>query len=172
MQQFLRRNAWQWLLAIGVLFVFNGCNDKDPYDPYANFDHAAQAALEDALIQKYLTDNNITDFTKTASGLYYVKKEAGTGDKPAVNSTVEVNYIGRFLQNGQKFDSSYDRAQTFKFVLGQRKVISGWDEGVAMMQKGEKALLLIPSRLAYGLYGQSSIPPNTPLMFEIHLINF
>ncbi|WP_210466660.1 FKBP-type peptidyl-prolyl cis-trans isomerase [Rufibacter roseolus] len=172
MQQLIRRKAWQWLLAIGVLFVFNACNDKDPYDPYANFDHAAQAALEDALIQKYLTDNNITDFTKTASGLYYVKKDAGTGDKPTAGATVEVNYIGRFLQNGQKFDSSYDRAQTFKFVLGQKKVIAGWDEGVAMMQKGEKALLLIPSRLAYGLYGSGSIPPNTPLMFEIHLINF
>ncbi|RNI26210.1 FKBP-type peptidyl-prolyl cis-trans isomerase [Rufibacter latericius] len=173
MQQSVKRNSlWQWLLALCVLFVFNSCNDKDPYDPYANFDHAAQAALEETLIQKYLTDNNITDYTKTASGLYYVKKEAGTGDKPVAGNLVEVNYVGKFIQGGQKFDSSYDRAQTFKFVLGQKKVIAGWDEGVALMQKGEKALLLVPSRLAYGLYGSGGIPPNTPIMFDIHLINF
>ncbi len=160
------------MLAFSVLFVFNSCNDKDPYDPYANFDHAKQAELEEEIIKDYLTKNNITDFTRTASGLYYVKKEAGTGDKPTVGTEVEVHYIGKFIQGGQKFDSSHDRAQTFKFPLGQRRVIAGWDEGVALMQKGEKALLLIPSRLAYGLIGSGRIPGNTPIMFDIHLINF
>ncbi|MBC3541823.1 FKBP-type peptidyl-prolyl cis-trans isomerase [Rufibacter sediminis] len=173
MQKLVKRNSpWQWLLALCVLFVFNSCNDKDPYDPYANFDHAAQAAAEETLIQKYLTDNNITNFTKTPSGLYHVVKEAGAGEKPKAGQQVEVTYIGRFIQNGQKFDSSHDRGQTFKFVLGQRQVIPGWDEGLTLMQKGEKALLLIPSRLAYGLYGNGPVPSNTPIMFEVHLLNF
>jgi len=173
MQQLVKRSTWwRWMLAVSLLFSFSCEEQYDPYNPYANFDHAAQAVLEDKIITDYLTQNNITDFTKTPSGLYYIRKEAGTGGKPAVGNQVEVNYVGKFIQNGQKFDSSYDRAQTFKFPLGQKKVITGWDEGVALMQKGEKALLLIPSRLAYGLTGSGSIPPNTPLMFDIHLINF
>ncbi len=160
------------MLGVCLLFTFSCEEQYDPYDPYANFDHEAQAKLEDEIITAYLTQNNITDFTKTTSGLYYIRKEAGTGDKPTAGKQVEVHYIGKFIQGGQKFDSSHDRAQTFKFVLGQKQVIPGWDEGVALMQKGEKAVLLIPSRLAYSLRGSGKVPPNTPLMFEVNLINF
>ncbi len=160
------------LLAVCTLFVFNSCSDTDPYDPYANFDHAAQAAYEEEVIKAYLTQNNITDFTRTASGLYYVKKEAGTGDKPTTGTKVTIGYIGRLIQGGQKFDSSYDRAKNLEFVIGNKEVIPGMDEGMTLMQEGEKALLLIPSRLAYGLTGSGRIPPNAPIMFDVHLISF
>ncbi|RNI33184.1 peptidylprolyl isomerase [Rufibacter immobilis] len=173
MQQIvIRSKVWKWMLAICVMFSFLSCKDEDPYNPYANFDHAAQAARDEEVIKKYLTDNNITDFTRTASGLYYVKLEAGTGNKPTVGTNVEVTYIGKIIQSGYIFDSSFKRGQNFRFNLGRKEVIPGWDEGVALMPKGEKALLLIPSRLAYGLMGSGSIPPNTPIMFEVQLINF
>ncbi|MFC6996076.1 FKBP-type peptidyl-prolyl cis-trans isomerase [Rufibacter roseus] len=174
MQRLVRKsNFWQWILAVCCVLTVSSCADKDPYDPYANFDHAAQAKWEDELILQYLETHNITDYTRTPSGLYYVIQEEGTGARPVKGDQVEVNYVGRLVQNSRKFDSSYDRAETFKFVLGMKQVITGWDEGVQLMRKGEKAMLLIPSRLAYGLYGSGqAIPPNSPIMFEVHLISF
>ncbi|AMM52861.1 hypothetical protein TH61_09030 [Rufibacter sp. DG15C] len=114
----------------------------------------------------------MTDYTRTASGLYYVQKTKGNGVKPVKGQQVEMHYVGKIVEDSRKFDSSYDRAQTFKFVLGQNKVIKGWEEGVLLMSKGEQGLLIIPSQLAYGRYGSGSIPPNTPIMFEMELINF
>lgn len=94
----------------------------------------------------------------------------GTGNAVKKGDKVEVNYLGTFL-NGQKFDSSYDRNQTFSFTVGAGNVIKGWDQGLIGMKVGGKRELLIPSDLAYGASGvPGSIPPNTPLKFEIELI--
>ena len=55
--------------------------------------------------------------------------------------------------------------------MGQ--VIPGWDQGIAMLTKGSKAVLLIPSPLAYGARGAGAdIPPNTVLRFEVELLDF
>ena len=99
--------------------------------------------------------------TTTASGLQYEDKVAGTGAQPKTGQTVVVNYAG-YLDNGTKFDSSYDRNQTFEFVLGTGAVIRGWDEGLATMKVGGKRRLVIPPQLAYGATGAGNgvIPPN------------
>lgn len=95
----------------------------------------------------------------------------GTGTEVKNGDTVEVNYTGTFL-NGQKFDSSYDRNQTFSFTVGAGEVIKGWDAGLIGMKTGGKRELLIPSDLAYGVQGSpGAIPPNTPLRFEIELVS-
>jgi FKBP-type peptidyl-prolyl cis-trans isomerase len=169
MQKFVKKaGLWQWMLALCCIVALGSC--KDGYeDP---FDAVAQAKWEDDVIKQYLEVNKITDYTRTASGLYYVKREEGTGAKPVAGQTVEVNYVGKTVLESYKFDSSYDRAQTFKFTLGQRRVILGWEEGIPLMRKGEKALLLIPSHLAYGRTGSGNIQPNVPIMFDIHLIDF
>jgi FKBP-type peptidyl-prolyl cis-trans isomerase len=73
--------------------------------------------------------------------------------------------------NGKKFDSSRDRGQPFEFVLGQHMVIEGWDEGIAQLSKGTIANLYIPSSLAYGPNGNSGIPPNSVLIFNVELID-
>ncbi|MGV3540869.1 MAG: FKBP-type peptidyl-prolyl cis-trans isomerase [Rufibacter sp.] len=175
MQQLVRKGqAWHWMLTVCLVLALGylgSCSDENPYDPYANFDHEAQAKLEDDTIKAYLSRQNITTYTRTSSGLYHVVLQEGTGARPVAGQEVEVTYIGRFVENGVKFDSSFDQGKTFKFTVGQGVVIKGWDEGLPLMRKGEKALLLIPSRIAYGLYGRGSIPGNTPLMFEIQLIN-
>jgi len=94
----------------------------------------------------------------------------GSGQEVKSGDTVEVNYLGTFL-NGQKFDSSYDRNQTFDFTVGAGQVIKGWDAGLIGMKVGGKRELLIPSDLAYGAQGApGAIPPNTPLRFEIELV--
>lgn len=95
----------------------------------------------------------------------------GTGSAVEKGNTAEVNYLGTFL-DGRKFDSSYDRGQTFSFEVGAGNVIQGWDLGLIGMQVGGERKLTIPSSLAYGERGApGAIPPNTPLMFEIELIS-
>lgn len=121
-------------------------------------------------IDKYLIENNITAIT-TESGLRYVITQEGTGDNATPGSNVTVHYHGT-LMDGTKFDSSYDRGQPFSFVLGQGRVIAGWDEGIALLNKGAKATLYIPSSLAYGERATGSIKENSILKFDVELIDF
>ena len=75
------------------------------------------------------------------------------------------------LTDGTKFDSSYDRNQPIEFVLGQGRVIKGWDEGISYLKVGGKATFIIPSNLAYGERGAGqSIGPNTDLIFIVELL--
>lgn len=94
----------------------------------------------------------------------------GKGAAVKTGDTAEVNYVGTLL-DGTKFDSSYDRNQTFSFQVGAGRVIEGWDKGLVGMQVGGKRKLTIPSDMAYGSSGQGGIPPNSPLIFEIELIS-
>jgi FKBP-type peptidyl-prolyl cis-trans isomerase len=94
----------------------------------------------------------------------------GTGSAVVSGNTVEVNYIGTLL-SGQKFDSSYDRNQTFSFKVGGGEVIEGWDKGLVGMKVGGKRKLTIPASMAYGSQGAGTIPPNSPLQFEIELVS-
>src|ERR1043165_664805 len=76
----------------------------------------------------------------------------GTGPEAKKGDRVSVHYTG-YLLDGTKFDSSLDRGTPFDFVIGQRQVIEGWDDGVVGMRKGGKRKLKIPPHLAYGLTG-------------------
>ena len=120
-------------------------------------------------LQAYIEEHNITT-EPTASGLYYIETTKGTGVQATTGDLVDVHYTGTFL-DGEKFDSSYDRGEPFEFTLGTGQVIKGWDEGIAYMKEGGKATLIMPSSLAYGIYGSGSIPPYTSLIFEVKLID-
>ena len=94
----------------------------------------------------------------------------GTGAEAKAGQTVEVHYTGT-LTNGSKFDSSLDRGSPFQFAIGQRRVIAGWDEGVASMKVGGKRTLIIPPELGYGARGAGGvIPPNATLIFDVELL--
>jgi len=123
---------------------------------------------EGALMQKYLKDNKITA-KPTASGLYYIEKIKGTGPRAMSGKKVKVNYTGTLL-NGKVFDSSKDK-KPFEFTLGQGQVIKGWDEGIAMMNVGGKATLIVPSSIAYGERSMGSIQPYSTLVFDVELLD-
>lgn len=94
----------------------------------------------------------------------------GKGKEAVNGKKVTVNYIGT-LEDGTKFDSSYDRKKTFEFILGEGEVIKGWDMGLLGMKEGGKRKLTIPSDLGYGAQGSPpAIPPNTTLIFEVELL--
>lgn len=124
---------------------------------------------ETSQIQKYMKDKNLKG-RMLPDGLYYVEKVAGTGPAAANGKTVSVHYTGTLL-NGTKFDSSRDRGKPFEFKLGEGQVIKGWDEGIALMKKGGKAILVVPSELAYGSRDKGNIPPNSVLVFDVELVD-
>jgi peptidylprolyl isomerase len=105
----------------------------------------------------------------TDSGLKYEDLAVGTGATPALGQTVQVHYLGT-LENGKKFDSSYDRNSPFSFQLGAGQVIQGWDEGLSTMQVGGKRRLFIPPALGYGSRRVGPIPANSTLIFEVELL--
>ncbi|HEX8328381.1 MAG TPA: FKBP-type peptidyl-prolyl cis-trans isomerase [Hymenobacter sp.] len=132
-------------------------------------------AVDDALITKYLTDKNITTAQKQPSGVYLLPVTTNPAAAlPAAGTTVSVLYTGRLLDAaGTIFDSSAKQGNTpLKFVIGRNQVIPGFEEGIKLMRKGEKAEVLIPSGQAYGPRGVgTSIAPNTVLRFEVELVD-
>jgi len=131
----------------------------------------AQMKKDDAVLQDYIKKNNLTTAKKTPSGIYYQVLKPGTGPLPKPGQTVSVNYNGTLL-SGKLFDSSEKTGKPIDFPIGQGAVIPGWDEGISLLNKGSKAILLIPSSLAYGTRGAGAdIPADAPLRFEVELVN-
>jgi len=118
----------------------------------------AAAALESAMSGNRVEKLVVTDV------------KVGSGDVVKKGDTVEVNFIGT-LQNGQEFDNTYKKGETFTFTVGDRKVIRGWEEGVLGMQLGGQRILVIPSAMAYGSKGYGQIPGNATVVYAIELVS-
>ena len=107
---------------------------------------------------------------ETGSGLKYVEIKPGDGDSPEPTETVVVHYT-LWLEEGTKIASSREDNNPFVFIIGQRDVIAGWDEGVATMQVCGQRRLIIPPELAYGPDGRPpTIPSNATLTFDVELL--
>ncbi|GAA4290671.1 peptidylprolyl isomerase [Aestuariibaculum suncheonense] len=127
-------------------------------------------AEEKAAIEAEL-DKLAAGFEKTESGLRYQIIQKGTGVKATKGKNVSVHYKGQ-LADGTVFDSSYKRNQPIDFPVGMGQVISGWDEGIQLLNVGDKARFVIPSHLGYGSRGAGGvIPPNATLVFDVELMN-
>jgi peptidyl-prolyl cis-trans isomerase A (cyclophilin A) len=108
---------------------------------------------------------------QTSSGLFYKIDEKGSGAKAKSGDTVSVHYEGS-LVNGNVFDSSFARNEPIEFPLGRGMVIKGWEEGISLLNEGDKATFLIPPSLGYGAQGAGGgvIPPNAWLIFKVELV--
>ena len=107
---------------------------------------------------------------RTATGLWTVLLEAGTGRLPTRGDTVSVLYKGSLL-NGTQFDSAEDRENPFTFQLDRGKVIPGWEYGMLMMREGEKRLIIVPYEMGYGTRGRApDIPRMATLVFEVEML--
>jgi FKBP-type peptidyl-prolyl cis-trans isomerase len=125
----------------------------------------AVTGTEDEQINNYIASNKLTVTLKTASGLRYCKTSDGSGAALKAGQNINVDYAGN-LMNGKKFDSG-----NFSFILGAGRVVAGFDEGIAKMKVGEKAIIIFPSNLGYGANGTGSIPGGAPLAFTITVVS-
>ncbi len=110
-------------------------------------------------------------FKTTKDGLKYAIIQEGTGAKADSGDLVTVNYSGYLAKDSTKFDSSVERDEPFTFKLGSRMVIPAWDEGIALLNKGAKARLIVPPALGYGNRPSRIIPPNSTLIFDIEVVD-
>ena len=130
---------------------------------------AEQSAAQSAIADQFMAQNAARDgVMSTESGLQYEVLESGDGATPTKDSTVVVHYHGTFV-DGSVFDSSVQRGEPATF--GVTQVIPAWTEALQLMSVGDKWRVFAPPHLAYGEQGAGGvIPPNTALIFEVHLI--
>lgn len=141
-------------LLFGVL-IFGSCAKKKAKE---------QAKADEEIIKQYIIDHNL-NATASGTGLYYVIENQGTGGSCNSFSSVRVSYKG-YLTDGSVFDESDVDGISF----GLQQVIKGWTEGIPYFKEGGNGKLLIPSALGYGKQGNSGIPANSVLIFDVKLI--
>ena len=146
-----------FLICTVLLLTVTSCNPTAKYE-----------RDEESQIQGYLTSNPTLAFQKKTSGLYYLEVQAGLGRLAVAHDTAYVKYTGKFL-DGSVFDTNVGISDTLYFPVNEGTLITGFDEGITYMHEGGKAMLLIPSYLAYGNSGYY-MPSYTPILFDVELV--
>ena len=147
------------ILVIIGFTTFSSCNKTEACKLTANYTKDENAAQKAAMIA-FCVINNIT-YTEDPSGILYQIINPGSSTKVNLCQTLSITYTGKYL-NGTQF-------QTGTFDSSLSNLIPGWQIVVPYIGKGGHIKILLPSSLAYGTQGNSSIPPNTPLYFDIVL---
>ena len=157
--------------SLEILRVGDAAKKWDALTAFENLEADKEKRLLEAkAAQNAALEKVAAGFEETNSGLRYKIIQKGDGAKAEKGKGVSVHYEGSLL-NGQVFDSSYKRNEPIDFQLGIGQVIPGWDEGIALLQVGDKARFAIPSDLAYGAAGAGGvIPPNATLIFDVELM--
>lgn len=159
----MKKSLWLGVAALALLL--GACSKENDVPAY---DADKQFALDSTAIINYLSEHALTA-TYDPSGVFYNVTTPGTGDsvKLSNNTVVTVYYKGQFL-NGTVFDSTM-AGTPFSTPLG--KVILGWGLGLRHTQKGGSIRIYIPSYWGYGPYDYQGIPGNSPLIFDIQVVD-
>ena len=158
--------------SVEIIKVGDPAENFNAVEAFRSFEGAREKRIaEDKKDMEVELDKIAAGFKKTESGLRYQIIQKGSGKKAEKGKQISVHYKGQ-LTNGTVFDSSYQRKEPIDFTVGIGQVIKGWDEGLQLMQVGDKARLVIPSQLAYGSQGAGGvIPPDATLIFDIELMD-
>jgi FKBP-type peptidyl-prolyl cis-trans isomerase len=176
-----------YIVKIEKVIAKGALNEKvfqDRVMQYINGQKDALKAKEPAKIDAYFAAHKDLKFTKTASGLNYVITTPGSGPNVAPHDTAIINYTlrlttGKVIETSEKAVAVKEKMsinpmnpyQPIPVVIGEGRVVKGWDEGFQLFNKGTKAVLVIPSSLGYGDQGSQQMQPYTPLVFEVELVN-
>ncbi|NTU72077.1 MAG: FKBP-type peptidyl-prolyl cis-trans isomerase [Coriobacteriia bacterium] len=148
-----------------------GCSAAPKTDPATPAPSASKPSVAASTTAPGEAEATTGETTAEVTELKITDVSKGTGDKVKKGDEVSVHYTG-WLTDGTKFDSSVDSGVPFAFVVGDGKVIAGWDEGLLGMQAGGKRELIVPSDMGYGPGGYPGvIPPNATLKFEVELLS-
>lgn len=160
------------LESVEIIRVGAEAENWNAIEAFRTFEGSRLKRIEEAKRQaEEAMEKLAAGFEKTESGLRYKIIQKGNGKKAEAGKTVSVHYQGS-LENGKTFDSSYARKKPIEFPLGKGHVIEGWDEGIALLQVGDKARFVIPAYLGYGDRGAGGvIPPNATLVFDVELMD-
>jgi FKBP-type peptidyl-prolyl cis-trans isomerase len=160
------------LSSLEIVRVGEEAEKFNAVEAFRKFEGSREAReAEEKQKQKELLDSVAAGYDETDSGLRYKILQKGDGKQATKGAKVSVHYKGQLL-DGTVFDSSYKRKQPIDFAVGVGQVISGWDEGIQLLQVGDKARMVIPSNLGYGSAGAGGvIPPNATLIFDVELMD-
>ncbi|WP_372776198.1 FKBP-type peptidyl-prolyl cis-trans isomerase [Mangrovibacterium sp.] len=159
------KNYWKIGLFAFVAVVMVACNDDD-YESQYTEENEQQLLTE--LLDNLIENGRDIDTTKL--GVYYMVDQLGEGPLVQAGDSIGINYNGYFV-TGSLFDSSsFYGDGTYRYVYKSVDMITGFDDAVGTLQEGGVGTFIIPSGLAYGVYGYSSIPPYSTLVFEIELV--
>ena len=119
-------------------------------------------AGEPKIIEDYVS-KNMKD-AQNIEGIYYTQKTPGAGAMAKDGDRVLVKYVGKFVDG-----KIFDQGEGLDVVIGEGRVISGWETALKTMKAGGESTFIIPSSVAYGERGSGPIPASTPLVFDITL---
>jgi peptidylprolyl isomerase len=158
--------------SVEIIRVGEEAEKFDAPTEFKKFNESKEERIKKAKAEAEAKMKDLVDgFEQTKSGLYYkITNKSGSGKKPVKGENVSVHYIGK-LEDGTVFDNSYGRGEPIEFPIGVGYVIPGWDEGIRLLEEGDKATFIIPSHLGYGEAGAGGvIPPNATLVFDVELV--
>ncbi len=147
------------LIALALVF---GCK---------KIDNSGNSSIQETLlIRQWVNTMKRNNFVvdSLSTGVYYIIETVGSGAIPQAGNSITIAYTGQFL-DGTTFDAS--SSYTYVHKGANSRMIPGWEDAVEKLSKSGKGIFLIPSSQAYGSNGYMVVPPYTPLLFEIEILD-
>ncbi len=176
------------LLLLSVLFLIflASCEPNNPFDRGPDYDAAGNLEIDRKKIAAYLDTAKIDSLYRVhdPSGVVVIVQKEGVGSRPTSNTVVYTDYVGKLMELGTVFDTSYEAVarannifqetrvyRPFSFILGSAGVITGWDIAFRRLRPASKAVLIIPSPEGYrNQNNNDKIPPNSVLVFQVDFL--
>ncbi len=174
------------ILCLFVLVGLSACETPNPFNQGPAYDFEGNLAIDRKKIAAYLDTAKIDSIYRIhdPSGVVVIVQQEGKGSRPTNNTVVYTDYIGRLMETGTVFDTSYESIARLNniyvegrvyaplsFVVGGSTVITGWDVGFKRLRPTSKATIIIPS--PYGYSNQkinAKIPENSILIFQVDFL--